>query len=382
MKEVSQIFLRLGLLGFGGPIAVMAMMEEEMVRERRWLSQEKFSEMYAVLKMMPGPVATQMVIYLGKTRAGVLGGILAGVLFILPSFLLVLGLSYLYVRGQSIQGSPLFQGLQIGALALILFSTIQLAKPYRTRRDAWVIAIVSTVLVLCFPRWEPLVILGAGVLGSVVVGQWGLGLSKLRTLAFSGILIPVFPLLEVFKSSPLFQLFWVCFKAGAFVFGSGLAIVPLLEADTVRHFHWLTHAEFMDGLAIGQVTPGPVVITVTFIGYKAAGALGAVVATLGIFLPAFVNVLFLVPRLWENFSKTPYARGFSTWAIPAVLGAIAGTTLRLGFLTLNSKLGLGVFALSVLSAIRFSPPAWLLIPATGVAYWVVFNLFSNIWFPN
>ena len=160
-------------------------------------------------------------------------------------------------------------------------------------------------------------------------------------------------------------LFWVFFKAGAFVFGSGLAIVPMLEGEVVGHYHWLTHSQFMDGLAIGQVTPGPVVITSTFIGYLAAGPGGAVLATFAIFLPCFINILILLPITWEKWSHSPRSKKFPEFAVPAVIGCILAVTLKLALLTLATVPLLFTFALVLAVALIGSPPLWTLIPAAG-----------------
>ncbi len=353
MKEIFLVFLRLGLLGFGGPVATIAMMEDEATRKRRWLSQERFTEIYAVCKLLPGPVATQMAIYLGLIRGGIRGGLLSGTLFILPAFLLVLGLSYLYTAsGVTQRFSFALLGMQAGALVVILASTYRLSLPYQKRLGAWILAFGSAWIVAASPGWEPLIILFSGMVGAL---YWTYG-ARLRNRTFSFIGIPII----------LTQLFWTCFKAGAFVFGTGLAVVRVLEGDAVQRFHWLTHSEFMDGLAIGQITPGPVVITSTFIGYKTAGLPGAFVATFGMFLPAFFNVLFLVPRIWKRFSGTPGAQGFSAWAIPAVIGGILGTSVHLGWMTLQTPFAIGMFTLSSWIAFQFRPPAWLLLILAGL----------------
>lgn len=347
LTEIAGIFGRLGLLGFGGPIAAIAMMEEELSRRRGWVSIERFTEMVTVCKMLPGPVSTQMAIYLGHSRAGVRGGLIAGSFFILPSFGLMLALSAWYVRlPVTHSAASVLGGMQVAALIVIFFSVYQLSKPYRSKPEAWVIAAVSAAVTCAWPGWEPLMILGWGMLG-ILRSRRPVEVARIT------LLLPL--------------LFWVCFKAGAFVFGTGLAIVPLLEADVVQKYGWLNHNQFMDGLAMGQVTPGPVVITATFIGYLTAGMTGAMLATAGIFLPAFVNVLFVVPRVWNRFSGTPAAAGFTAWAIPAVVGGIAGSTVRLTWMTLTDIDRVSLFILCGLAAWRFRPPSWLLIPAAGLA---------------
>jgi chromate transporter len=369
LGEIAWVFLRIGCLGFGGPIATMAMMEEETCRRRSWITQEQYNEMYAITKMLPGPAASQLAIFIGKTYAGTLAGIVSGTLFILPSFLLVLALSVAYVKsGQVSEIRGLLTGLQIGALAVILLSVEQMSRHYWKKTSAWGIAAISTALIFERPRWEPIIILVFGLAGAFLFSRTarakGVIPSKKPTSLKAIAAIPVAGLASM---TTLGQLFWTCFKAGALVFGTGLAIVPVLEGDAVSHFHWVTHSQFMDGLAIGQITPGPVVITVTFIGYLAAGWLGSIVATLGIFMPPFINILFLVPIFWARWSGTPSSVGFSSWAIPAVIGGILGTMIRLGIQTVVTPAQLGLLVLCLALAFRYRPPAWMLIPGAGIA---------------
>lgn len=377
MGEIFKSFLRMGVLGFGGPVAVMGMLEDEFCTKRKWLTTQHFSEVYALLKVMPGPVSTQMAIYIGSLRGGRLGGVVSGMAFISPAFILVLLMSVFYVHsGQKyVSAGGFFSGLQAGALVVILLSTLQLARPYLGRLYAWVLAFLAGVLVFFAPRWEPVVICGAGVFGIIKTLRAAHGMeykapektqvSQKMNMIVPGMVAWVGGLSA--SQIQLIQIFWTCFKAGAFVFGTGLAIVPMLEADVVSRFHWLSHAEFIDGLAMGQVTPGPIVITATFIGYKAAGWLGAGMATLGIFLPSFVNVLWILPKLWSRLSGTLAAQGFAGWAIPAVIGGILATAVRIGTMVFGSSLAAGcVFAMMLGFAVWLKPPAWLLIPIAGL----------------
>jgi chromate transporter len=371
MREILTVFLRIGLLGFGGPVATIAMMEEELCRKRNWLNSTRFTEMYSLCKMLPGPVATQMAIYLGYERAGVAGGLVSGSVFILPAFLLVLILSYFYVQyGVPQNLSPLFLGMQIGALSVILVSLVQLSKPYRTKWGAWIIAGVSAMIVGFSPGWEPIVILFWGLSGGAFFTYRERMKNKLYSWAglflFLLLLFSSGVSMKVLGETLLLQIFWVCFKAGAFVFGTGLAVVPVLENDVVQKFHWLTHSEFMDGIAIGQITPGPYVITATFIGYKAAGWGGAIVSTLGIFLPAFFNILYIVPRIWKKVRGSQAVTGFSAWAIPSVIGGILGALFSLGKTTLHSPFSVLIFLFILSVGIKFKIPGWVLIPLAGL----------------
>lgn len=379
--EIAQVFVRVGMFGFGGPVAVMAMMEEEVVRRRAWLTAEAFGEVYSICKLLPGPVAAQMAIFLGRVRGGNLGGIVAGACYIGPAFVMVLALSFLYADTSLVRdaGAALI-GLQAGALAVILLSTWGLARPYRRVTRAWVIVALSAAVVAWRPALEPLVILGSGAIG-VFGARRAARSSRLPVLTLGSILAVGAALLSraaraagwaaavAWPADPsvLGKLFWMCFKAGFLVFGTGLAVVPMLEGDSVSRFHWLSHSQFMDGLAIGQVTPGPIVITATFVGYLAAKLPGALAATAGMFLPSFINVLILVPRIWSRWSGTASARAFTDWAMPAVIGGILGTTIKLGTLALTGPAPIALFLAALAIGAWRRPPAWLLIPGAGVA---------------
>ena len=360
-RELIKVFLRLGLLGFGGPIAVIAMIEDEVVRKRKWLSDQSFSENYAICKLLPGPLSTQMAISVGRVHAGVWGGIVAGLCFILPSFLMMLGMSVWYVRtGMSASMESFLQGIQCSALSIILVSGWHLTRSFRKNTALIGVAVCSAAVVYVAPSFEPAVILFFGIWGASRVNR------SARLLQWNG-----FPLvwgagIFAFSMSPLFKVFWVCFKAAAFVFGTGLAVLPVLQEDGVNYYHWLTHSQFMDGLAFGQLTPGPLVITSTFMGYMAAGLGGAFAATLGMFLPSFINVLVLVPRVWKRFAGTAGAREFSIWAIPAVVGGVFATLAHLGNATLHAPLSWVLFLLTGVISLWKNPPAWLLIPSAGV----------------
>jgi chromate transporter len=370
LSEIFSVFLRLGFLGFGGPVAVIAMIEEEVVRKRAWISESLFSEHYAICKLLPGPVSTQMAITMGRHRGGIWAGVIAGLCFILPSFFMILGLSVAYLKtGMTSQSTVFLKGLQCAALATILLSAWSLSRGFRKQTLGLSIAFVSAAWVALAPSWEPWVILFFGLMGAY----------RAKRRHFSPLSISVFSFFDAgflvgLAESRLFDLFWVCFKAAAFVFGTGLAVLPVLEAEAVGHFHWLTHSQFMDGLALGQVTPGPLVITSTFIGFVAAGYSGALVATLGMFLPSFFNVLILVPRIWKKFSGTAEAQAFSQWAIPAVVGGVFATTVQLGRMTLDHPVSWILFLISGWVSVWKSPPAWLLIPMMGVLSLILSSL--------
>jgi chromate transporter len=373
-KAYAKVVLRLGCIGFGGPAAVMSMIEEECSRKRGWLSTERFSHLLTICKLFPGPVASQMIIALGSIRHGILGGIAGGMLFVTPAFLIVLGMSVWYQHSSAVISSAglLWPGLQTGAIAVILASVVQLARPYRSSRRAWSIGILAALIVAVRPQVEPVVIFGFGVLSYL---GFRLSLSGSRLNAIGWALIGLAD--EELRRKAL-EIFWICFKAGAFVFGTGLAVVPVLEGDFVGRMGWLTHAQFMDGLAIGQITPGPVTITATFLGYQVLGLTGAFVATAGVFTAAFVNGIFVIPRIWGQFANREAAgpAAFVAGAVPAVVGGVFGTGARLGVQTWNSAgslawiLGIALLV-GLIAQFRYRAPAWAVIPGAGVLAWAL-----------
>jgi chromate transporter len=373
-RAYAKVALRLGCIGFGGPAAVMSMIEEECSRKRGWLSTERFSHLLTICKLFPGPVASQMMIALGSIRHGVLGGLAGGLLFISPAFLIVLGMSFWYQHSSSVISSAglLWPGLQTGAIAVILASVVQLARPYRQSRRAWMIGLVAALIVASRPQIEPVVILGAGLL-SYTSFRLARQTSRVNALGWA-----LLGLADEELRRKAFEIFWICFKAGAFVFGTGLAVVPVLEGDFVGRMGWLTHAQFMDGLAVGQITPGPVTITATFLGYQVLGLTGAFVATAGMFAAAFVNGIFVIPRIWSHFESRAAAgpAAFIAGAVPAVVGGVFGTGARLGVQTWSSAgsvawiLGLALLV-GLVAQFRYRAPAWIVIPGAGFLAWAI-----------
>lgn len=319
MKEIFYYFTRLGFLGFGGPLALVAQMQRELVVNKKWMSEDDFRSAFGMIKTMPGPVAFQTAVFLGRIRGGFLGGTLAGLCLILPSFVAMILLAMFY---QSMSVIPWIQhmmhGMQIAAFALIAWAIKSLAQNLFREKLFWFLSVVclAAAYYSFFP--EPVLIIGAGVMAVGIQNFFftnKLDRTSAKLMAASPLIIP---------------LAVVCVKAGAFVFGTGLAIVPLLENDFVNRLHWLTHTEFMDALSFGQLTPGPVVITVTFIGYKVAGVLGAVVATCGVFLPSYIHMTTWFPLLLNWMTKQKWIKYFSLGVTAAVCSTIVLSLIRIG----------------------------------------------------
>ncbi len=366
MLEIARVFSRIGCIGFGGPIAIFGLIQKECVERLGWIKRERFLELLATCKMLPGPNATMLAIGVGRERGGTIGGLIAGLCLILPPFLLVVVLTWIY---QS-QGRPPLMGhildaLQVGALVVIVSSCVSLfrSQDLGVRSIPWIL--VGLIGVAWAPRLEPALILSAGILG------W-LG-SRMSTQS------------RPQEGATLLALFLVCLQAGSLVFGSGLAIIPLMETSVVADHGWLTHSQFMDGLAIGQITPGPVVITATFIGMMVHGFSGAIVATLGIFLSGFVWMLALLPRIESKIRGSQSFKAFNATAVPTVMGALSGSVVLLcwktsfGFSSHLLAQSLGLLALGVASflQIRFRwSNLWTLL-GTSAVYGCVSFLISQ-----
>ncbi len=307
LPDLLLYFLRLGTFGFGGPIALAGYMQRDLVEERHWISKEDYLEGLALAQLAPGPLAAQLAIYLGWVRFGFLGATLVAFAFVLPSFLMVIGLSVFYLRfgGLSwMQGA--FYGIGAAVIAIIGRSAYKLTKTTLGKdRLLWLIFVVSAVVTAWTESEIVWLFLIAGVLGllaATTAKRWGtraaMFLPGLPPWFFSGLHGPA-------SVETLSRLFWYFAEAGAFVFGSGLAIVPFLHGGVVNSFHWLTERQFLDAVAVAMITPGPVVITVAFIGYLVAGLGGASIAALGTFLPCYLFVVIPAPYFRRYAQNKP-----------------------------------------------------------------------------
>ena len=374
LKEITAYFLRAGALGFGGPLALIAAFQRDLVEREKWIEQKEFARALALIKALPGPTATQLAIRLGAIRGGKIGGLVAGVCLITPSFFMMVLLGSFYGSfAAAPETKTVLFGVQCAAFGVIAESALRLARPYQKSLRFWIMAILSAAVTLWRPSLEPLVILGAGLFGA-----FGISLLSRQTLkvvipaaAFANPGMALTTEVSTISSLPILtKLFAICLKAGTLVFGTGLAIVPLLAHDVVDTHHWLTQPQFMDALAFGQVTPGPVLISASFIGYRVAGLLGALVATLGVFGPAFFNMLTWFPLAERAVGDSPRTRSFVEFAVAAVIGAILVSLTRLGASLYAANPGFSgiLIAFAALSLCLLSKlPVWLVIPAGGLA---------------
>src|SRR6266702_1477645 len=297
LRDLLVYFLRLGTLGFGGPIALAGHMQKDLVEERRWVSKQDYLEGLAFSQLSPGPLAAQLAMYLGWVRAGALGATLVGIAFILPSFLMALVLAALYVHFGSlpwIQG--MFYGIGAAVIAIIVRSAIKLVRT-TVGRD-WLLWAIFGLIALTTAWTKSEIVwlfLLCGIIGVLVKAPPTIS-SRASAVVFIGgvdrLRIGMYGLAPLATVGALFLFF---LKAGAFVFGSGLAIVPFLYGGVVEKFHWLTEQQFVDAVAVAMITPGPVVITAAFIGYLVAGPAGAFVAAGAGFAPPYFIVIVAAP---------------------------------------------------------------------------------------
>lgn len=329
LKALVLYFLKLGTTGFGGPVALTNYMERDLVEDKKWIKKEEFIEGLALSQLAPGPLAAQLAIYLGWVRGGTKGATLAGIAFILPSFLICVVLAIAYLRfGELPWIQSLFYSVGAAVIAIIVNSARKLVGK-TVGKDYLLLSIWgASGLFTAWSEAENLwIFLGAGLLSLLVrVGF------KITAGAASIAFVPAW--LSTGLSGPaqpdvLWDIAKFFTKAGAFVFGSGLAIVPFLYGGVVQEFHWLNERQFIDAVAVAMITPGPVVITVAFIGYLAAGIAGASVAALATFLPCYLLTVLPAPY-YSRFAKNRKIKAFVEGVTAAAVGAIAGATWVLG----------------------------------------------------
>jgi chromate transporter len=375
ISELVRYFLRLGCLGFGGPVALVGQMERELVDGKKWLTKAQMREAIAICQSLPGPLAIQVGIYVSYLRGGFCGAWAGGWSFILPNFIIVAALGALYVYLGDLQPvTAIFYGVSPAVIALILHSCYRLAKLGMEDWLQWAIAAVCFAVTLILQAEVALLFIGAGIVGILYYGS----LLK-RTPAALTITAPVLAqLAPVASGSILGKLLLFFLKAGSLTFGSGLVIVPFLEQGVVQQFGWLDQRQFLIAVAIGMISPGPVVITATFVGYLVAGFWGSVVSTIGIFLPSFLLVLIAAPLLARHRGNTN-VQGFVKGAYAAAIGTILGACFLLGRIAIGDWLTalVGIVSLAVLFRWKVSNP--VLIAATAVIGLIAYPILQPGW---
>jgi chromate transporter len=377
LREIVLYFLRLGTLGFGGPVALCGLMEKELVQDRQWLTKDEMRDAIAVAQSLPGPLAIQVGIFISYMRGGFWGAWAGGWAFILPNFLIVAALGALYVHFGGLSWmTAIFYGVSPAVIALILHSCYRLAKLGMEDWLQWMLAAGCFVVTVLLQAEVALLFIGSGIIGVLYYG------SVLRGHRGNSGALAAAPLAlgtaKAANASILGQLFGFFLKAGSLTFGSGLVIVPFLEKGLVQETGWLGGRDFLVAVAIGMISPGPVVITATFVGYLVAGFWGSLVSTIGIFLPSFLLILFVAPLLMRHRGNRN-VQGFVKGAYAAAIGAILGASVLLGKIAIGDWLTTLIAAASFAALFRWKVSNPLLIAATAAIGLIAFPLLRPDW---
>jgi len=371
LGEIAFVFLKLGTVAFGGPAAHLAMMEEEFVRRRRWITEAEFLDRLGAANLIPGPSSTEVAIFIGQMKRGSQGLIVAGCCFIIPAAVLVSLIAWAYVRFGTL---PRAEGLLYAIKPVVVAIVVQaLGKLARTGLKTPLLALIAGLTVVLFLSGvSPIPTLAiAGLVSAASVGMKN-RLMALTLFAPPGLLASLPIMLVAVTAVPfgLGRLFLSFLKIGSGVFGSGYVLLPFVQAEFVERLHWLTDKQLLDAVAVGQFTPGPVFTTATFIGFIVGGWFGAIVATAGIFLPGFLLVAAsgpLIPRI----RRSPVASAALDGVIAASLSLMAVVTWQLGKAALVDRLTLAIFVVSAALLLRLKiNSAWLIV-AAGITGWIV-----------
>ena len=370
LRGLCAYFLRLGGLGFGGPIALVGYMHRDLVQERGWFDEDEHAQALAIAQMMPGPLAAQYAMWFGYLERGALGALVVALPFVLPSFLLVTAVAVFYAEYQGLPWvQDVFFGVGPAVIAIIAIAAVKLARSTNKRDPvAWAIAIALCATTALSGAEIVWLFVAAGCFGAVYYGG---GIPRPK----GTVGVSPFPLVLAIKGfawagpgGTLAPLAWFFVKAGALTVGSGLAIVPFLQQGLVEDLGWLTQQQFVDTVAMGLISPGPVVIMATFAGYLVEGVLGAVVATIAVFLPVYLFVVIPGPA-FRRYEKHPRIQGFMKGATAAAAGAIAGAAIVIAQQTIATWLAvaIGVVALAVLVQPKVKVPEPVVVAAAAAA---------------
>jgi chromate transporter len=394
-------FFKIGLVGFGGGLAVLAQIRNLTVRKRHWLTDSEFVEALALAQSLPGTSAGNSVTYIGVRLRGWRGAVAAMGGFILPSMLMMIVLAIGYKHLNNLSGTQrFFHGLNGAVVALILVTAWRMGKNILTKRWQWLLAVLAFLAVAILDATILEVVFAAGLIG-IYIDSFGekqlrswrnlrtivtRRRARIRTrlarqrrrgrkvdeeadeereesLTFRSIAMFALAMPLAAKLGLLITLAAIFLRMGSVTFGGGLVMIPLIESEVVNTHHWLTHQEFADATALGQITPGPVLITATFIGYRVAGTLGALVATISVFLPAFLMTIAAASSL-RRFRDNEQVQAFLRGIAPAVVGLLVAAALSIGRAGIHSWVGLSIMLLAMFALIRFRPnPFWVIFGA-------------------
>ena len=375
LKELALLFFKLGSLAFGGPAAHIAMMEDEVVKRRNWITHDHFLDLLGATNLIPGPNSTEMAIHVGYVKAGWKGLIVAGACFVLPSFVITLVCARLYSEFGSVpEASRIMWGIRSAVIAVIAAAVPRLGKPLVRNRFMLVLGLAVVALNLLHVD-EIVLLLGSGAVGLLWAMRHSLKqrAGTLLCLAFLPTMLMFTPFVlsgGVMDSPTLAGLGLFFLKIGSILYGSGYVLVAFLQGGLVETRHWLTQGQLVDAIAVGQFTPGPLSSTATFIGYQLLGLPGAAVATAGMFLPSFIFVL-VTGRFIPKLRKSPLAGGFLDGVNAASLGLMVAVCITLGISTLTGIPSWIIFALAAIILIRWNVnPSWIVVGSALVG-WVL-----------
>lgn len=351
LKELVMYFLKLGTVGFGGPVALVGYMNRDLVEKRKWITEEDYKEGLALAQLAPGPLAAQLSIYLGYVHYRIIGATLAGIAFVIPSFIMVVLIGWAYVHFGGLPWmQAVFYGVGAAVIGIISISSYKLTtKSLGKDYLLWAIFIVLGAFTFYTESENIWLILASGVL------IWFVKSPPKFLKPNASMFVPFFLLTvpaQLTLTSKLGKIAWFFTKAGAFVFGSGLAIVPFLYGGVVKEYHWLTEQQFLDALAVAMITPGPVVITVGFIGYLVGGLPGACVAALATFIPCYLFTVIPAPY-FKKYGKHPAIKAFVDGVTAAAIGAIAGAVIVLAKRQFVDAITIGIAIVAAFVLFKF-----------------------------
>ncbi len=362
--EIAKYFLKLGFTGFGGPVALIQQMRIDLVENLNppILTESEFDQAFTMIKAMPGPIAFQMAVYIGQVKKKFWGGFIAGLGIILPSFFMMILLAIFY--NQVIHNNYLSQallGAQYAVAGIITVGLYKLSKNFHQKKIFWILFFLAGFLYYFKLAPESVLIIFSGLL---LVGY-----SKFKNKLFS---ISVFPLF-VFDQDKIFNIFAICFKAGALVFGTGLAAFPFLQRAFVNELGWLDLKTFNDAVSLGQLTPGPVTISAAFMGYKMADFYGAIAAVIGLYLPAFIHISTWFPKALSWLSKQTWVNDFILGSAAAVVSCVLITLYHMNLSEITKPFFWIIFVGSVFIQFRWKNLSILKI----IAFGILVSLFST-----
>jgi len=361
LPQLVWYFLRLGTWGFGGPIALAGYMQRDLVEKKKWFTRQEYLDGLALSQLAPGPLAAQLAMYLSLLRGGTLGATLVGLVFIAPSFLMVLALAFVYMKFGGLRWmQAAFYGVGAAVIAIIARSAFKLVKTAVGKdKLLWCIFLVLMASTTITQREIVWLFLAGGLLSLAVKARPKVSPTTASCMLLTGVGTSAQP-------SLFLQILFFFTKSSLFVFGSGLAIVPFLHGGVVLERHWLTEQQFIDAVAVAMITPGPVVITVGFIGYLVGGMSGAVAAALGVFVPVYLVVVIAGP-FYKKFAGNPQLRAFVQGVTAAATGAIAGATIVLARRSVVDISTTLILLASIVLLFKWKIPEPLLILAAAIA---------------